>query len=110
MRLSKMSRLASLGVLLAASSRAQGLATRAWNLEKSGDSAGAERMLRQSAAGSPESAAAQRAYAEFLERHRSSGALAAYEKLASLLERTNAPAADRAAVQRRVAVLNLLNG
>jgi hypothetical protein len=108
----RMSRLghAVLYVLLATSARAQDLATRAWDLEKTGNSAGAERMLRQTAIGSPDSAAAQRAYAEFLDRHRSADARAAYDRLAAVLERTNAPAADRAAVQRRIAVLDLLSG
>lgn len=88
----------------------QDLGTRAWDLEKSGDAAGAERMLRQTAAGSPDSPAAQRAYAEFLERHRSGETRAAYEKLAAVLDRTNASGADRAAVQKRLAALDLLNG
>jgi hypothetical protein len=99
-----------LGLLLAVCSPAQDLASRAWDLEKSGDSAGAERMLRQTATGSPDSAAAQRAYAEFLERHRSPDARAAYEKLATVLDRTNASAADRATAQHRIAVLDLLSG
>ena len=110
MRMSKLCRIAGLGLLLALGSQAQDLATRAWDLEKSGDAAGAERMLRQTAAGSPDSPAAQRAYAEYLERHRSPDARGAYERLAAVLDRTNAPAADRAAAQRHLAVLNLLNG
>ncbi|MEO5927032.1 MAG: hypothetical protein ABIR70_24665 [Bryobacteraceae bacterium] len=111
MRLSKFVLRAVLSsALLAGTCAAQDLATRAWNLEKVGDSAGAERLLRQTATGSPDSAAAQRTYAEFLERHRSPEARTAYEKLAALLDRTNAPAAERAALQRRIAVLDLLNG
>ena len=106
MRLSKVVAVASICTALFA----QDLASRAWDLEKRGDAAGAERLLRQTAAGSPESAAAQRAYAEFLERHRSPDARTAYEKLASVLERTGAAASDRAAVQRRLAALDLLSG
>ena len=114
MRVSKMGQRAigcgAAFVMLCASSFAQDLATRAWDLESRGDAGGAERMLRQTAVGSPDSAAAQRAYAEFLERHRSPEARAAYEKLAAVLERTGAAATERAAVQRRIAVLDLLNG
>ena len=67
---------------------AQDLTTRAWDLEKRGEAAQAERLLRQSAANAPNDAPTQQAYAEFLERHRSSDARAAYEKLASALERS----------------------
>ncbi len=110
MRLSKIGSWAVCCAFACVSALAQDLATRAWELEKGGDATGAERMLRQTAAGSPDSAVAQRAYAEFLERHRSSETRAAYEKLAAVLERSNASAADRAAVQRRIAVLDLVNG
>ena len=110
MRLSKIYQAAVCGALLCVSATAQDLATRAWDLEKRGDASGAERMLRQTAVGSPDSAAAQRSYAEFLERHSSPDARAAYEKLAAVLERTGAAATERAAVQRRIAVLDLLSG
>jgi hypothetical protein len=110
MRMSKMGRVAVCWALLCAGAQGQDLATRAWDLEKAGDAAGAERMLRQTAVGSPDSAAAQRAYAEFLERHRNPEARAAYEALAAVLERTGAAAGDRAGVQRRIAVLDLLSG
>lgn len=89
---------------------AQDLATRAWELEKRGQSSQAERLLRQGAASAGNDAAAQRAYAEFLERHGSPEARAAYEKLAAALERGGSPAAERAAVQHRLAVLDLLAG
>lgn len=110
MRLSKMGKWVCACAFVCASAVGQDLATRAWELEKGGDAAGAERMLRQTAAGSPDSAVAQRAYAEFLERHRNNQARAAYEKLAAVLERSNGSAADRAAVQRRIAVLDLVSG
>jgi hypothetical protein len=91
------------------SSFGQDLAARAWDLEKRGQAEQAERLLRQSAANAPNDAASLRAYAEFLERHRSSEARAAYEKLATALERSGS-ATDKAAVQHRLAVLDLLSG
>ncbi len=110
MRLSKVGLWALGGALICGCAGAQDLASRAWDLERSGDAAGAERMLRQTAAGSPDSAISQRSYAEFLERHRSPEARAAYETLAVVLERSRAPQAERAAVQRKIAVLDLLSG
>jgi hypothetical protein len=89
---------------------AQDWATRAWELERRGQGGEAARLLRQAATNSPDSLAAQRAWAEFLERHRNPEARAAYEKLAQLLERTNAPAPERAEVYRRLALLDLLAG
>src|SRR4051812_14906271 len=110
MRLSRAGQWAVGCAFLCSCATAQDLATRAWQLEKTGDAAGAERMLRQTATGSPDSAIAQRTYAEFLERHRSPDARVAYTKLVTLLERTGASQTERAAVQRRIAVLDLLNG
>jgi hypothetical protein len=89
---------------------AQDLATRAWDMEKRGDPAGAERMLRQTALGSPESPTAQVALAEFLERHRNADARGAYERAASVIERTNGSATQRANVEHKLATFDLLQG
>ncbi|HTM49510.1 MAG TPA: hypothetical protein VL285_12540, partial [Bryobacteraceae bacterium] len=51
-----------------------------------------------------------RAYAEFLDRHHDPAAREAYSRLAQALQRTSAPAEQRAAVARRLAVLDLLAG
>src|SRR5690348_16351669 len=78
----------ALGVSLCA----QDLGTRAWDLERRGQSAAAEKLLRD-ASSSSESANAVRAYAEFLEGHRDPGARAAYQKLGAMLEKQGAPTA-----------------
>ncbi len=89
---------------------AQDLATRAWELERKGQAAEAVQLLRQAVTAAPDSANAQRAYAEHLERHRSPETRAAYERLAATLERTGGPTAERAAIQRRLTALDLLAG
>lgn len=94
---------------IAGSLPAQDLTARAWDLENRGEATQAERLLRQSAANAPNDPAAQRAYAEFLDRHRDPGARASYEKLAAALEHSGSTA-DKAAVQHRLAILDLLSG
>lgn len=89
--------------------RAQDLGTRAWDLERRGDSAAAERLLRTTAATSSDPAALG-AYAEYLERHRDPAARDAYQKLAALLDRQGASSTERAKVQHRLALLDLLAG
>src|SRR5580698_6561414 len=85
--------LGGLGVV-AAGLRAQTLADEAWRLEARGEAAQAQSRLRQAAEGASANAASIRAYAEFLDRYRAPEALGAYTRLAQILERTNAPAAE----------------
>jgi hypothetical protein len=88
----------------------QDLPSQAWRLERGGDGEQALAILRQAATASPNDAAALRAYAGFLERHHDAGAREAYNRLSQLLQRTGAPADQRAAVAQRLAVLDLLAG
>src|SRR5579885_2767711 len=89
---------------------AQDPASEAWQLEVKGDAAGARARLEKAARENPQSIAALRAYAEFLDRHRDPGARPAYARLEEALERSNAPGSERAAVARREALLDLIAG
>lgn len=89
---------------------AQDLGAEAWRLDMQGRSAEAEQRLREAAASAPDDLAALRSYAEFLDRHRSPATRQAYAALADAMQRNGAPAADRAAVDRRLAMLALLDG
>jgi hypothetical protein len=88
----------------------RGLLDVAWTLERSGQIADSARRVSDAAAAAPDDPAVIRALAEYLEQHGSPEARQAYARLAVLLERSNAPATERAAVARRMAVLNLLAG
>ena len=88
----------------------QDLAAEAWRLESGGDAEQAGRNLRQAAASAPNDPSTLRAYAEFLDQHRDPAAREAYARLSQLLQRTNAPAAQRASAAQRLAVLDLLAG
>src|SRR5580765_6995999 len=88
----------------------QDLTAEAWRLENSGDAEQAVRRLRQAATSAPNDPVPLRAYAEFLDRHHDPAAREAYSRLAQALQRTNAPAEQRAAVAQRLAVLELLAG
>jgi hypothetical protein len=88
----------------------QDLATQAWRLESGGDGEQALASLRKAATSTPNDPGAVRAYAEFLERHHDPAAREAYGRLSQLLQRTGAPAEQRAAVAQRLAVLDLLAG
>jgi hypothetical protein len=88
----------------------QDLAREAWRLESSGDADQALRTLRQAATGAPNNPSGLRAYAEFLDEHHDPAARETYARLSQLLQRTNAPAEQRAAVARRLAVLDVLAG
>ncbi len=98
-----------LGGALRAQVPGQELANRVWALERSGRGGAAEKLLREAAA-IPDNAAGQRAYAEYLERHRAAGARAAYERLIATLERQGGQTAERTQAQHRLAVLDLLAG
>jgi hypothetical protein len=89
---------------------AQSLADEAWRLETRGEAAQAQARLRQAAEGTSASAPSVRAYAEFLDRYRDPAARTVYARLAQILERNNAPIAERAAVNRRLAILDLAAG
>jgi hypothetical protein len=86
------------------------LASAAWRLESGGDGEQALASLRRTATAAPNDPVAQRAYAEFLERHHDPAARETYARLSQLLQRTNAPAEQRAAVAQRLAILDLLAG
>ena len=78
-------------------------------LEREGDCSGAQALLRTAAQQNPGDAAAQLAYAEFLDRHRDPGARAVYE--AALKQMTGPDAKVQAArVVRRLLTLDLLAG
>jgi hypothetical protein len=86
---------------------AQDTAGEIWQMESKGDAMQALERLQKAADASPRDPAALRAYAEFLDRHRDPAARAVYAKLDQALAR-NAP--DRAAVLRRLVILDLLAG
>jgi len=89
---------------------AQDPAAEAWQLEMKGDAAEARANLQKAAEAAPNDAAALRAYAEFLDRHRDPAAREVYGKLDAALARANGPREQRAAVARREAILDLLAG
>ena len=108
---SKGTRWLAVGLVLAAGwATGQDLAGEAWHLESGGEAEQALQTLRQAATGSPNNPAALRAYAEFLEQHHDPAARDAYTRLGQLLQRTNAPAEQRAEVAQRLVVLELLAG
>ncbi len=105
-----------LGCLAGMGISAQDLAGEAWQLESKGEALQARERLQRAAEASPRDIAALRAYAEFLDRHRDPSARAVYARLeqALLLDGGNASAGklgpERAAVLRRLAILDLLAG
>ena len=107
---SKGSRWMAVCLVFSAWATGQDLATQAWHLERGGDGEQALASLRQAAAAGPNDPVALRAYAEFLERHHDPAAREIYARLGQLLQRTGAPAGQRAAVSQRLAVLDLLAG
>jgi hypothetical protein len=86
---------------------AQDFAGETWQLESKGEAAQARERLQKAVEASPRDPSALRAYAEFLDRHRDPAARALYARLEQALAR-NAP--ERAAILRRLAVLDLLAG
>jgi len=86
---------------------AQDFAGETWQLESKGDAIQARERLQKAADASPHDVTALRAYAEFLDRHRDPSARAVYAKLDQALS-ANAP--ERAAVLRRLAILDLVAG
>ncbi len=82
----------------------------AWALEVRGQAAEAQTRLERAANATPANPQAVRAYAEFLDRYRDPAARPAYARLAQMLEASHAPAAERAAVWRRLAELDLAAG
>jgi hypothetical protein len=97
-------------VVLSAWATGQDLATQSWRLERGGDGEKALAILRQAAAAAPNDPIALGSYAEFLEQHHDAAAREIYARLGQLLQRTSAPAAQRAAVAQHLAVLDLLAG
>jgi hypothetical protein len=86
------------------------LAREAGQLESKGEATQAADLLSQAVQRTPNNPLVLRAYAEFLGRHNDRGARAAYEKLSDALARTGASPDQRAAVDRRLAALDLLAG
>jgi len=86
---------------------AQDTAGEIWQMESKGDAMQALERLQKAADASPQNAGAQRAYAEFLDRHRDPAARGVYAKLEKTLAQ-NSP--ERAAVLRRLAILDLVAG
>jgi hypothetical protein len=81
-----------------------------WTLEVRGQAAEAQARLEKAANATPVNAQAVRAYAEFLDRYHDPAARQAYSRLAQVLDTSRAPAAERAAVYRRLAGLDLSAG
>ena len=90
---------------MAAALFGQDYARHALELENRGDAAQAREYLLQAVQSNGNDVAAMRAYAQFLDQHRDPGARMAYDKLLAV-DRT----ADRAAVARRLLVLDLVAG
>lgn len=88
----------------------QDLAGEAWQLENRGEALQARERLQKAVEGAPSDAASLRAYAEFLDRHRDPEARDIYARLARTLTTSNAPQEQRAAVARRLAILDLIAG
>jgi hypothetical protein len=82
----------------------------AWTLEVRGQAAEARMRLERAANATPANPPAVRAYAEFLDRYHDPAARAVYARLAQLLDASRAPAAERAAVHRHLASLDLAAG
>jgi len=91
-------------------SAAQDLGGEAWQLESKGEAVEAQARLQKAVEAAPNDAAALRAYAEFLDRHRDPAAREVYAKLAQALDRSKAPREQRAAIARREAILDLIAG
>ncbi len=86
-----------------------GLAAQARQMESSGDSAGSLALLKRALQNSPGDVAVMTAYAEYLDAHRDPDARDAYEKLLGAIG-DSAAAEQRAAVSRRLVILDLLAG
>ncbi len=99
-----------LGIAQAQNAGPGDLAREAGQLEAKGEAAQAADLLAQAALRAPNDPAVLRAYADYLGRHNDRGARAAYEKLSVALARTGASPDQRAAVDRRLAILDLLAG
>jgi hypothetical protein len=100
--------LVTLGTVVGVS--AQDLTGEAWQLESRGEGQQARERLQKAAEAAPNNAPALRAYAEFLDRHRDPAARAAYARLDQALARNNASPNDRALVNRRLALLDMVQG
>jgi hypothetical protein len=84
--------------------------TQTWRLEIEGQASQARRNLERAVQAAPDDPAPLRAYAAFLDRYRDPAARGVYTRLMQVLERSSAPAAERASVARRLAILDLLAG
>ena len=94
----------------AARGAAQDLTSEAWQLELKGDASEAHARLQKAVQEAPDNVSALRAYAEFLDRHRDPAARGVYSRLDAVLAAAHAANAERAAVARREAILDLIAG
>src|SRR5690242_10391018 len=85
--------------------QAQDLSLRAWQMESKGDAIGATELLQREAQSPSATVGTLRAYAEFLDLHHDPGTRAAYQRLLSA-----ATQEERAAVARRLVILDLMAG
>ncbi len=87
---------------------AQDVRVQAERLERSGDAVRAQALLAKAAESNPKDAAAQQAYAQFLDRYHDPLRRTAYQRW---LDAVNpADQAARAAIARRLALLDLIDG
>jgi hypothetical protein len=103
---SRITFLVASGLTLVSALFGQDNAARARQLEASGDSAGALRVLREAASASSAQPAVLMAYADFLDRHNSPQARATYAKLLPGLTGSE----EKRAVLHRLAVLSIQAG
>src|SRR5712691_4560483 len=89
---------------------AQELAGEAWQLESKGEALQARDRLQKAMEAAPNDAGPLWAYAEFLDRHRDPSARDIYARLDQVLSRANANASERLRVNRRLAILDLIEG
>jgi hypothetical protein len=86
-------------------SHAQGIASRAWELETKGDATAARTLLQREAQSSSAPAETVRAYAQFLDRHHDPAARQTYERLLTISR-----GSERQADARRLTLLDVYAG
>jgi hypothetical protein len=97
-------------LLLAGGVFGQDVTRQAWDLETKGSWAEARQILERAVRQSPENPAVLGAWAHFLDRRGDPAVRDAHEKWLAALEKRNAPAADRAAAAKRLALVSLAAG
>ncbi|MGE5568533.1 MAG: tetratricopeptide repeat protein [Rhodospirillales bacterium] len=102
-------RISAFWVVLVSSLVAQDPPIQAQQMEQRGDAATARQLLQRAARNAPDDPSALLNYAEFLDRYNDPETRANYEKALALLN-GSADAARRAAVARRLVLLDLIEG